>query len=177
MSIILLSPEILSSQPFERLLQHKSFSTRLCALGIDEVHLVQDWGDPSFRDAFRHIALVHARMPRGTVLIGLTATLLAGQETTELLQTLGLTPGTFFFQRRSNIRHDVRDIYRVLRHGLSTWTFPDLDWVIEGNRKTIIYSGNFNLGFRLHTYFRHKAPEKKVRLYNSLSFATYNVLA
>ena len=174
-SMVLLSPEILSSQPFDRLLQHKTFSSRLCALGIDEVHLVQDWGDPSFRDAFRHIALVHARMPRGTVLIGLTATLLAGQETTELLKTLGLTPGTFFFQRRSNIRHDTRDIYRVLRHGLSGWSFPDLDWVIEGNRKTIIYSGTFNLGFRVHTYFRHKAPQKVIRLYNSLSFTTYNL--
>ena len=174
-SMVLLSPEILSSQPFDRLLQHKTFSSRLCALGIDEVHLVQDWGDPSFRDAFRHIALVHARMPRDTVLIGLTATLLAGQETTELLQTLGLTPGTFFFQRRSNIRHDICDIYRVLRHGLSAWSFPDLDWVIEGNRKTLIYSGSFNLGFRVHTYFRHKAPQKIIRLYNSLSFVTYNL--
>ena len=174
-SIILLSPEILSSQPFDRLLQHKTFTSRLCALGIDEVHLVQDWGDPSFRDAFRHIALVHARMPRGTVLIGLTATLLAGQETTELLQTLGLSPGTFFFQRRSNIRHDICDIYRVLRHGLSGLSFPDLDWIIEGNRKTLIYSGNFNLGFCVHTYFRHKAPQKVTRLYNSLLFATYNL--
>ena len=113
-SMVLLSPEILSSQPFHQLLQHKTFSSRLCALGIDEVHLVQDWGDPSFRDPFRHIVLVHARMLRGTVLIGLTATLLASQETTELPQTLSLTPGTFFFQRRSNIRHDTHDIYRVL---------------------------------------------------------------
>ena len=137
--------------------------------------VTQDWGDPSFRDAFRHIALVHARMPRDTVLIGLTATLLAGQETTELLQTLGLTPGTFFFQHRSNIRHDICDIYRVLRHGLSAWSFPDLDWVIEGHRKTLIYSGSFNLGFRIHTYFRHKAPQKIIRLYNSLSFITYNL--
>jgi hypothetical protein len=56
-SIILLFPEILSSQPFDRLLQHKTFSSCLCALGIDEVHrqVVQDRGDPSFRDVFCHM--------------------------------------------------------------------------------------------------------------------------
>jgi hypothetical protein len=64
-TVILLSPELLSSQPFDRLLQNRKFTSRLSLLGIDEVHLVQDWGDPSLRDAFRHIALVHARMPRG----------------------------------------------------------------------------------------------------------------
>ncbi|KAF8962189.1 P-loop containing nucleoside triphosphate hydrolase protein, partial [Flammula alnicola] len=173
-SIILLSPEQLSSQPFDRLLQNRTFSSRICALGIDEVHLVQDWGDPSFRDAFRHIALVHARMPRGTILIGLTATLLSGKETTALLNTLGLAPGSFFFQRRSNIRRDVQDIYRVLRHGLAGWSFPDLDWIVEGNRKTIIYCNNFALCFRLRTYFHYKAPHKLVRIYNSLCFPSYN---
>ena len=174
--MILLSPELLSSQPFDRLLQNRAFTLRLCLLGIDEVHLVQDWGDPSFRDAFRHIALVHARMPRGTIIIGLTATLLAGQETTELLKTLGFTPGTFFFQRRSNIRRDVQDIYRVLRHGLSGWTFPDLDWIIEGDRKTIIYCANYALCFRLRTYYYYKAPHKLVRIYNSLCFSNYNTV-
>lgn len=62
---------------------------------IDEVHLVQDWGGSSFRLAFRLISLVHARMPRGTM-ISLTATLLAGQETSKLLKTLGLAPSSFF---------------------------------------------------------------------------------
>lgn len=174
-TLILLSPEQLTSQPFDRLLQNPTFSSRLSALGIDEVHLVQDWGDPSFREAFRHIALVHARMPRRTTLIGLTATLLAGQETQELLQTLGLRPGNFFFQRRSNIRHDVKDIYRVLRHGLSGWTFPDLDWIVEGGRKTLIYCGSFALGFRLRVYFHYKSPSTVVRLYNSLCFSSYNM--
>ena len=174
-TLILLSPEQLSSQPFDRLLQNNTFSSRLCALGIDEVHLVQDWGDPSFREAFRHISLVHARMPRRTTLIGLTATLLAGQENQELLQTLGLRPGNFFFQRRSNIRHDVKDIYRVLRHGLSGWTFPDLDWIVEGNRKTLIYCGSFALSFRLRVYFHHKSPSTVIRLYNSLCFSSYNM--
>jgi len=173
-SIVLLSPEQLSSHPFDRLLQDPIFSSRLCTLGIDEVHLVQDWGDSSFREAFRHIGLIHARMPRGTVMINLTATLLAGQETASLLKTLGLSPGRFFFQRRSNIRHDVQEIYRVLRHGLSGWSFPDLDWIVTGDRKTIVYCSTISLSFRLRVYFHHKAPNKIIQLYNSLYFPDYN---
>lgn len=113
-------------------------------------------------------------MPHRTTLIGLTATLLAGQETTELLKTLGLKPGAFFFQRRSNIRPDIQDIYRILRHGLTGWKFPDLDWVVEGHRKTIIYCGNFALSFRLCVYYYYRAPSKVIRLYNSLCFPSYN---
>ena len=43
-SVVLPSPEQLSSEPFNRLLQDHAFSSRLSALGVDEVHLVQDWG-------------------------------------------------------------------------------------------------------------------------------------
>lgn len=113
-------------------------------------------------------------MPRHTTLIGITATLLAGDETTELLKTLGLVPGTFFFQRRSNARPDLQDIYRVLHHGLTGWTFPDLDWVIEGTRKTIIYCATFAICLHLCVYYHYKAPQKIVRIYNSLCFPTYN---
>jgi len=82
-----------------------------------------------------HIALILARMPRGTTMVALTATLLAGEETTKLLKTLGLVRGAFFVQRRSNARHDVQDIYRVLRHGLSSWSFSDPTWIFECERK------------------------------------------
>ena len=47
--MVLLSPEI-PSQPFDLLQQLETFSSRLCALGIDDVHLVQDRDDPSFQD-------------------------------------------------------------------------------------------------------------------------------
>jgi len=65
----------------------------------------------------------------------LMAALLGGQETTKLLKTLSLCSGPFFFQRRSNIRLNVNNIYRVLRrgHSLSGWMIPDFDCVVEGN--------------------------------------------
>lgn len=113
-------------------------------------------------------------MPHGMPLIGVTATLLAGEETTAFLQTLNLTPGSFFFQHRSNTHPDVQDIYRILHHGLSSWSFPDLDWIIESKHKTIIYCDTFALSFCLRVYFYYKAPHKVICLYNSLCFPSYN---
>ncbi|TFK35919.1 hypothetical protein BDQ12DRAFT_668286 [Crucibulum laeve] len=91
-SIVLLSPEQLLSRPFDRLLQNQAFTSWLCTLGIDKVYLVHDWGDQSFCKSFCHITLVHACMSCHTALIAVTATLLAGDETKELLAILGLKP-------------------------------------------------------------------------------------
>jgi superfamily II DNA helicase RecQ len=156
-SMLLLSPEQLTSRSFDHLLQKKAFSERIAALGLDEMHLVMDWGNPGFREAFRHIGLVLARLPRSTTFIGATATLLRHQ-TSPLFSILGLKPGTFFFNRRSNLRTDVHLIFRVLRHGLGGWYFPDLKWIVEGDRKTVIYCDTISLAFRLLVYLWHCSP-------------------
>jgi hypothetical protein len=130
----------LNSQPFDRLLQNHDSH---CGSATSVLTMIHHF--------FCHIAPIHAHILRGTIIFSLTATLLAGQETTELLKTLGFTPGTFFFQRRSNIRREVQDIYRVLRHDLSGWTSPDVDWIIKGDQKTHLLS-NYALCLRLRAY-------------------------
>ena len=94
-SMLLLSPEQLTSRSFDHLLQKKAFSERVAALGLDEMHLVMDWGNLGFREAFRHIGLVLARLPRSTTFIGATATL-PRYQTSPLVSILGLKSGTFF---------------------------------------------------------------------------------
>ncbi|KAF9491307.1 hypothetical protein BDN71DRAFT_1351595, partial [Pleurotus eryngii] len=173
-SMVLLSPEQLVSPLFNTLLTKREFTLRLCALGVDEIHLVNDWGDPDFREAFWCIGHVLVRLPPKTTFIGVTATLLAGIDTSLLLATLGLPQGSCFFQRCSNIRRDIRTIFRTLRHGLGGWEFPDLNWVARSRRKTIIYCEMISLGFRLRIYLLGIAPQKRIRVYNSLSFPTYN---
>lgn len=173
---MLLSPEQLISPSFSTLLTKRAFTSRLCALGVDEMHLVNDWGDPDFREAFRCIGHVLARLPPKTTFIGVTATLLAGIDTSQLISTLGLPPDSYFFQRRSNVRRDMRNIFRILQHGLAGWTFPDLDWIAHSQRKTIVYCETINLGFRLSIYFRQIVLHKRVRrLYNSMCFPSHNI--
>ena len=119
-TLLLLSPEQLSLRSFDNLLQKKVFRKRIAGLGLDESHLVLDWGNSGFREAFRQIGLVLARLPSDTTFLGATATLPTHQ-TSLLISTLGLKPGTFFFNRRSNLRRDMCLIFRVLRHGLGGW--------------------------------------------------------
>ncbi len=96
-------------------------------------------------------------MPARTTLIGVTATLCAGNETEPLMDILGLKPGSFFFSRRSNRRPELQLLVRKLRHGLQGHSFPDLRWVIEGHRKTIIYCSTISLAFRVFVYLWHSS--------------------
>ncbi|KAJ7586425.1 hypothetical protein C8J56DRAFT_709931, partial [Mycena floridula] len=43
-SILLISPEQLSTVSFDRLIQNKIYATRVLSCIFDELHLVQDWG-------------------------------------------------------------------------------------------------------------------------------------
>ncbi|THU82398.1 hypothetical protein K435DRAFT_766589 [Dendrothele bispora CBS 962.96] len=154
LSCLILSPEQLTSRHFHIFLLDKSVFARIVCLGVDEIHLILSWGLPQFRSSFRDIGNALMRLPARTTLIGVTATLAAGNPTQKLVDILGLRPGTFFFSCRSNRRPELQLIFRVLRHGLQGWDFPDLKWVIEGNRKTIIYCRTISLAFRLFDHVR-----------------------
>jgi hypothetical protein len=174
--LLLISPELLAEKPFERLLLKETFRRRLCLLSIDEMHLILDWGN-GFRVAYKQIGVLLARMPITTALIAVTATLPA-MDVSKLAETLGLTPGSFHFSRRSNRRTDLRMEFRELVHGLSGWDFPDLRWIIEGTRKTIVYCDTISLAFRLFVYFWNcvgsdRAPHH-MRLYTAIFTSDYN---
>jgi hypothetical protein len=94
---MLLSPEQLTPRSFDHLLQMKPFSERVVALGL-----------------FRQIGLVHAHLPRSTTFIGGTEILPKHQVSPTLISTLGLKPGSFYFNRCSNLRTDIRLIVRIL---------------------------------------------------------------
>lgn len=177
-SIIILSPEMLASKGFEKLIQHADFSARECGLGVDEIHLLETWG-AGFRKAFWQIGHVRARLPTRTVLIGLTATLAAGPSTENVFKFLGIRPGEFHLIQRSNQRPDLRVIYRTLSMGLGGWTFPDLRHILRSGRRTIIYCDTISLTFRLATYListapRSSSPLNRIRIYNALNWPDYN---
>jgi hypothetical protein len=116
-------------------------------------------------------------MPATTALIAVTATLPA-MDVLKLAESLGLTPGSFHFSQRSNQRTDLRMEFRDLAHGLGGWDFPDLRWIIEGTRKTIVYCDTILLAFRLFVYFWNcvgsdKAP-CRMHLYTAIFTSDYN---
>ncbi|KAL1945781.1 hypothetical protein VTO73DRAFT_1783 [Trametes versicolor] len=177
-SILLLSPEQLASPGFESLLQFPAFYSRICGLGVDEIHLLYSWG-LQFRKAFRQLGHARARLPTDTRFIGTTAMLLVGHVQDMVLAFLGLRLGEFYFPRYSNIRRNVQTIFRTLTRGLGGWSFPDIKWILRSGRKTIIHCRTIALGFRVAIYLWHLCPshavrQKHVRLYNALNWPAYN---
>jgi superfamily II DNA helicase RecQ len=179
-SILLLGPEMLSGQGFSTLLGTTAgFWERVFLLVIDELHLLDEWG-PGFRQAFLQIASMWARFPPGTPIMGLTATLLAGAPTDRILKFIGLEHRDYELIRRSNIRANIRVVFRELSLGLGGKSFPDLRWLLYHNKKTIVFCRTINLSFRVLVYLWDLMPgtveEKAVRMrmYNAACDDSYN---
>lgn len=177
--VLLLSPEQLVSPSFEALLKDKVYQTRVVALGVDEVHLLNTWGQ-SFRREFEQIGLMRARFtltrPR---LIALTATLQTGSWFHSVCHFLGLHEGHFYLIRRSNMRYDLRFVFRTVISGARSHMFPELDWVLEGDRKIIVFCPAISMAHRIATYLRARSDglediDQRIRMYNSLNWASYN---
>lgn len=177
--VLLLSPEQLVSPSFEALLKDKEYQSRVVALGVDEIHLLNTWGQ-TFRREFEQIGLMRARFtPSRPVLVGLTATLQSGPWFRSVCHFLGLHPGHFYLIRRSNMRYDIRFAFRTVLSGARSYTFPELDWVLHGERQVIIFCPAISLSNRVVTYLYARSEgledlAQRVRMYNSLNWASYN---
>ncbi|KAF8173483.1 P-loop containing nucleoside triphosphate hydrolase protein [Pholiota molesta] len=101
-SVILLSPKMLTSPGFGYLLESKTFQSRLCTIAVDEVHLLATWGD-RFRPSFRQIGFMRPRFSRHIVMFALTATL-QPKHLPSICRQLGFHDGKYHLVRRSNAR-------------------------------------------------------------------------
>ena len=177
-SVILVSPEMLSTQGFENMLQQKVFKERVFGLIVDEIHLLNTWG-AGFRPMFLQIGYIRARFPTNTILMGLTATLRKGKHTDSVLKFLGLNPEKIHLIQRSNARRDVQILIRTIRANANTEHFPQLDWVLRAKGNVLIFCTSIRVGFRLAVYLWHLDPKDAVlrstiRLFNSLNSPAYN---
>ncbi|CAL1715101.1 unnamed protein product [Somion occarium] len=176
-SILLLAPEQLKSSEFGHLLNNKEFQLRVVAFAVDESHLLDTWG-ASFRPVFKQIGDVRMRLPQTPVLIALTATLRVGTHTSNVRDFLGLGD-SYHLIRHSNARFDLQFLFRTMSSSPRSLKFPELDWVLESERRIIIFCTTISLGFRVMTYLWRRAYElrdrrKCIRMYNSLNWPSYN---
>jgi superfamily II DNA helicase RecQ len=177
--VLLLSPELLSRPAFASLLRVKTFYSRLVRLVVDELHLLDEWG-PDFRTAFLQLGHMWARFPPGTGITGLSATLLVGAPTERVLKFLGLEHRQHDVVQRSNLRPNLRYIFRELATGLSGKEFPDIRWLLSTREKTLIFCKTANLSFRVLVYLWNlmdgTEAEKRIRLrmYNSILSDDFN---
>lgn len=178
--VLLLAPEQLSTSGFDRLLKDKTYQKRVVALGVDEVHLLNSWGQ-SFRKAFNQIGGARMRFDYSPILIALTATLRTGPPLQSVCMFLGLHLGHYHLIRRSNLRHDIRLLFRTVQSSARSMTFPELDWVLLEQRRVIVFCRTIALGFRVAVYLRARAEldsvaglDERICMYNSLNWESYN---
>jgi hypothetical protein len=114
--------------------------------------------------------------------MALTATLRAGSIMGEVTKILGLSPGRYHLIRRSNMRHDIQIIFRELKSSLASHSFPELDWILDEGDNTVIFCKTISLGFRVAAYLWRQAKvrkmariDRRIRLFNSLNWPTYNL--
>ena len=138
---------------------------------MDETHLCLSWCK-HIRSAINDLGFNRDRKPANVPLILTKSTLAAGRYT-EL--------GGYQLIHHSNIRPDIKLLFRVLKAGVSGITFPDLDWVLERKRKTIIFCTTVKQANNLVTYLRNKAPrtsfldpQRRIRQYNAVNWADHN---
>ncbi|OAX36364.1 hypothetical protein K503DRAFT_311266 [Rhizopogon vinicolor AM-OR11-026] len=73
--------------------------------------------------------------------------------TNHICKLLGFERGRSHIIRRSNMRHDIRIIFRTIQSRTGLTRFPDLDWIVGGHRRILIFAEIINGGFRINTYF------------------------
>ncbi|CDO73525.1 hypothetical protein BN946_scf185013.g160 [Trametes cinnabarina] len=176
--VLLLSPEQLTSANFAALLRNKEYQSRVVVLGVDEIHLLNTWGK-TFRRDFLEIGSVRMRFEHRPQIIALSATLRSGLPFRSVCAFLGLHSGHYYLIRRSNMRYDIRLIFRTIQSSIRSYTFPELDWTLSANRRVIIFCPTIHLGFRVAMYLRARAHglddlEQRIRMYSALNWASYN---
>ncbi|KAJ7127278.1 P-loop containing nucleoside triphosphate hydrolase protein, partial [Mycena crocata] len=177
-NVILTGPEQLKTADFEKTLRDKSFNERICGMGCDEVHLLNSWGT-TFRKDFLQMGFILSRFSGShNPYILTSATVRDGTPFDNICELLGLKTGNFHLIRRSCARPDVQILFRDLVSSISGDSFPELDWILDSKRPTVIFPKTYSLGTRLYTYFLRKMKldhrTKRVRLYNSLNFDSHN---
>ncbi|KAJ7854462.1 hypothetical protein B0H13DRAFT_1903654 [Mycena leptocephala] len=156
-SMLILGSEKLTLGGSRALLSFEAFYTGVCVLGVDEIHLLVQWG-LTFRKAFTQTGFMHSRFCPGIPIIGPTATLLADLKVQNaIFSTLGVNRGEFHLIRRSNARHDTQILFRELFWGIDGLVFSEVAWVLTNNDKTIIFV-TISLVFRVNTYLNSLLP-------------------
>ena len=178
-TVILISPEMLSTPGFGTLINSKVFQARLFAIAVDEVHLLWTWGE-EFRPAYRQIGFIRARFSKRVRMLAMTATL-QKKNMSSICNLLGMNE-TYHLLRRSNARPDIRLVFRTFNATQSSDNFPQLEWIMKEKQKTLIFCPTIRFGFKLAVYFWHLDPQsvvrrvtnRSLRLFNSLNSADHN---
>lgn len=139
---IFTSPEIALSKKFKKnILDHYGFTERICLLAIDEIHLVDQWGQ-AFRPLYAEIEKVRKRIPCHVPLLGVSATLTKSTRS-RILDKAGFL-SNYKLMQTSLDRPEIMQIHRFMEHSKASCL--DLQFILPKEatqasdiQKTIIF--------------------------------------
>jgi superfamily II DNA helicase RecQ len=141
------------------------------------VHLIKLWG-LEFRKDFGLVGqFFRGCFPSSASVVGLSATLAPGADTSAICVSLGFFDGAFHLIRHSNERPNVQFIMQKLTHGLAGYEFPDLLPFLLS--RLCIHCATIDLVFRVYVYIwclQSSSADKfhRTRMYHSLCPPEYN---
>ena len=178
--VLLLSPEQLILKQLEKLVNNSEFCKRVCLFVVDEVHLLDSWGN-SFWKAYLQIEFMRAHFKSTLVMIAMMVTLLPGKQTEWVCKFVGLQG--YHMVQWSNRWPEVQLLFHTLSHGIENWEFPDLWWVIEDiqQKKIIIFCMSIKDSFHIFSFLwkqldsPHAIWGEQIQMYNTLNWLDYNL--
>lgn len=167
-------PEQLQTPSFADLIKNQVFLALLRYLDVDEIHLMDSWGQTFLEKPYQAISNLRYRLTTTVVFTGLTATLIPGGSEKRVLDGLSFvrvkptksrTKDGYILYQLPIDRPRLKYTARFLKHSISGMTFPDFYWIIslllrqsEFSQRIVISCGTIDLATRLMEWIESFLP-------------------
>lgn len=163
--LVIVSPEMLTSDRFNPLLTHPNFHNKLCLVFIDECHLVEEQG-ADFCPRYKEIGQLRHRLPSSVPWIAISATLPNDQTFDQVMASLGFNPGCYVHDHLPIDNLHICYFPQFFHYPISGSTFLDIAWLIPSTitsaaeiTKSLIFCMTINLGTRVYRFLQHLLPQ------------------
>lgn len=163
--LVIVSPEMLTSERFKPLLTDTKFRDRLRLVFIDECHLVEEQG-MDFRPCYKEIGRLRHRLPSSIPWVAVSVTLPSGRTFNNVMHSLGFNPGNYIHDHLPIDNPHICYLPQFFRHPISGTTFLDIAWLIPSKitsateiTKSLIFCNTINLGTSVYRFLQRLLPQ------------------
>jgi len=163
--LVIVSPEMLTSDRFKPLLTDPKFRNRLRLVFIDECHLVEEQG-ADFRPRYKEIGQLRHRLPSSVPWVAVSATLPNDRTFDKVMISLGFNPGCYIHDHLPIDNPHICYLPQFFRHPFSGTTFLDIAWLIPSSvtsaaniTKSLVFCNTINLGTRVYRFLHQLLPQ------------------
>jgi hypothetical protein len=163
--LVIVSPEMLTSERFKPLLADPKFGDHLCLVFVDECHLVEEHG-MDFRPCYKEIGRLRHRLPSSVPWVAVSATLPNDQTFDKVMISLGFNPGNYIHDHLPIDNPHICYLPQFFQYPFTGTTFLDIAWLIPSTitsatniTKSLVFCNTINLGTRVYKFLQHLLPQ------------------